>query len=57
MVAPYYPYDASLPPRTHTRAELEERARYIARSENRTEITALDRMRAERELRMASTES
>jgi hypothetical protein len=37
--------------------ELDHRALWIAHSEGREKVTQLDRIRAERELRMAATES
>jgi len=37
--------------------ELDSRALWIAHTEGRTEVTPLDRIRAERELRLAATES
>lgn len=39
------------------REELEKRALWIAHSEGRSEVTQLDRIRAERELRLSATES
>ena len=56
MNTPNYPYEFPTP-RHHSREELDERALWIAHSEGRTEITQLDRIRAERELRLAATES
>jgi len=56
--APGYPYEN--PPVMHTPTvlhDLEKRALWIAHSEGRTEVTQLDRIRAERELRLAATES
>jgi hypothetical protein len=47
-------------PTVHTPSalrELETRALWIAHTEGRTEVTPLDRIRAERELRLAATES
>ncbi|HEX4138779.1 MAG TPA: hypothetical protein VHY09_00410 [Candidatus Methylacidiphilales bacterium] len=58
MDTPGYPYEN--PPQFHhprVREDLEKRALWIAHSEGRTEITQLDRIRAERELRLAATES
>jgi hypothetical protein len=55
---PGYPYERST--FVHTSlvlAELDKRALWIAHSEGRTEVTQLDRIRAERELRLAATES
>lgn len=48
-----YPYEMSQPP-PHGRDKLEERARKIALSEGRTEVTLLDRLRAQRELERGS---
>jgi hypothetical protein len=55
METPRYPYENPTPSRG--RHDLEKRALWIAHSEGRTEITQLDRIRAERELRLSATES
>ncbi len=56
MDVPRYPYEIPHA-RHHSRDEIDERAQWIARQEGRMEITQLDRIRAERELRLAPTES
>ena len=56
--APGYPYEhATFVHTPHVLEELDHRALWIAHSEGRTEVTQLDRIRAERELRLAATES
>jgi hypothetical protein len=58
MDTPGYPYENStLFHHPHVREELEQRALWIAHSEGRSEVTPLDRIRAEREVRLAATES
>jgi len=58
MDTPGYPYE-NLTPIHHPRVreETEKSAQWIAHSEGRSEVTQLDRIRAERELRLAATES
>jgi hypothetical protein len=55
---PGYPYEhATLVHTPRVLEELDHRALWIAHSEGRTDVTQLDRIRAERELRLAATES
>ncbi len=56
MDTPGYPYEYPTE-HPHLREKLDKRALWIAHSEGRTEVTQLDRIRAERELRLAVTES
>ena len=56
--APGYPYEhATFVHTPNVLQELDRRALWIAHSEGREEVTQLDRIRAERELRLAATES
>jgi hypothetical protein len=55
---PGYPYENPTVIHTpHVLHELDKRALWIAHREGRSEATQLDRIRAERELRLAATES
>ena len=56
METPGYPYENPTPP-SRNRHDLEKRALWIAHSEGRSEVTQLDRIRAEREVRFSATES
>jgi hypothetical protein len=54
---PGYPYEHATVHTPRVLQELDHRALWIAHSEGREQVTQLDRIRAERELRLAATES